>query len=233
MSTPPGPNPPLIGLAHGSRHPGVRAAIEDLLAAVAEQHAVPVRGAFLDLTEPDLEQVAVELAAAGHRRAVVVPLLFTEAFHATVDVPEAVASAGRRTGLQLRLADILGTGDDVAAVVEDSAAAAGVSDDQALLLYAVGSSRAAANAAVADLARRLARRRTGAVEAGFGTADPRADRVLAALPSPAGVVPLFLAPGLLLDPLRATARDRDLPMAPPLGRRMAGVVWSRYRDVAG
>ena len=44
------------------------------MAAVSSQEDLDARAAFLDLAEPDLSGVAAELAAAGHRRAVVVPL---------------------------------------------------------------------------------------------------------------------------------------------------------------
>src|SRR4051812_22366031 len=84
---------PVIGLAHGSRHPRGADAIEALMIAVGAAAGGPARAAYLDLAEPDLAAVVADLAAEGHRRAVVVPLLFTVAFHATVDVPEAVAEA--------------------------------------------------------------------------------------------------------------------------------------------
>jgi len=43
------------------------------------------------------------------------------------------------------------------------------------------------------------------------------------------VLPLFLADGLLLDPVRALAAERGWTMADPLGGRAAGVVLDRYR----
>ena len=62
--------------------------------AVGDHCGAPARAAFLDLTEPDLEKVASGLAAEGYERAVVVPLLFTAAFHATIDVPQTVTCFG-------------------------------------------------------------------------------------------------------------------------------------------
>src|SRR5215212_5655735 len=87
---------PVIGLAHGSRHPGVRSALDELMGAVGDRCGAPARAAFLDLTEPDLETVTSSLAADGYEQAVVVPLLFTAAFHATIDVPQTVRTAGAR-----------------------------------------------------------------------------------------------------------------------------------------
>ena len=125
---------------------------------------MPTRAAYLDLTDPDLAALAAELAAAGVRRAVVVPLLFTDAFHARIDVPDAVTQAADSSGVELVLGPILGTGDDVVDVVAARLAAAGTPSGAPVLLYAVGSSRPEANAAVAGLADRLAVRR--------GTAGP-------------------------------------------------------------
>jgi sirohydrochlorin cobaltochelatase len=223
------PTVPVIGLAHGSRHPAGAAAIEQLMAAVdAPEH--PARHAFLDLADPDLDTVVAELAALGHRRAVVVPLLFTVAFHATVDVPQAVHAAAEAAGIELEVADILGTGDDIAAVLLAALADAGAGADTSVLLYAVGSSNPAANLAVVDLAARLARRRHAPVRAAFATCAPRPAEVLDELPGPVTVVPLFLADGLLLDPARSLAAEHGWTLVEPLGARVAEVVLERYRS---
>jgi sirohydrochlorin cobaltochelatase len=227
---------PLIGLAHGSRHPGVGSSVEALVAAGGVLARVPARAAFLDLTEPGLDAVANGLGAEGFERAVVVPLLFTEAFHATVDVPATARAAAETSGLELLVTEIIGTGDDMREMVSASAREAGIGAAQPLLLFAVGSSSAAANDAVHDLAARLAEGRTGPVRAGFGTAEPRAEDVLERLANGRGspaIVPLFVSPGMLLDPLAHLARDRGWVMAPPLGTRLAPLVAARYRDRAG
>ena len=98
-----------------------------------------------------------------------------------------------------------------------------------MLVVAVGSSNPAANQAVADLAERLAMGRPAPVRAAFGTCDPRPDAVVAELPEPIAIAPLFLADGLLLDPVRTLAAERGWTMIEPLGRRAAGVVLDRYR----
>ena len=218
---------PLIGLAHGSRHPGVAASIDELMATTGRLGSVPTAAAFLDLAEPDLAATAAALGDRGFRRAVVVPLLFTSAFHATVDVPGAVAAATAATGVDLTIADILGTGDDMLAVVAQSMRDARIAEQTDVLLYSVGSSDEAANDAVHDLAARLAATRTGAVLAAFGTRPPRAASVLAELKQP-GIVPLFVSPGLLLDPLVTLAAERQLAMAPPLGDLVAPLLLQRY-----
>ena len=223
---------PLIGLAHGSRHLGVRPAIDELVAAVAAAEGIPAHAAYLDLAEPDLAAVALELAAAGHRTAVVVPLLFTSAFHATVDVPQAIAEAATTSGLDLVMGSVLGTGSDVRDLLTEVMAEAAITADQSVLLYAVGSSNEAANDDVHDLADALAAGRDGAVRVGFGTAEPRAEVVLTELREPIALVPLFLAPGLLLAPMEAMAAERGWITTGPLAERAAPIVRRRYRDRA-
>jgi sirohydrochlorin ferrochelatase len=224
----------LIGLAHGSRHPGVRGPIEALMTAAGELLGVPATAAYLDLTDPDLETLAGDLGRQGGERAVVVPLLFSNAFHARIDVPATVASVGASGPLELVTADILGTGDDVADVLLSAGHDAGIECDLPVLLYAVGSSDAAANSAVHELADRLAARRGAPVRAAFGTTEPRAQPALDQLAGGGtgrvGIIPLFVSPGLLLDPVAQLARDRGWPMALPLGRRLAPVVAARYAD---
>ena len=209
---------PLIGLAHGSRHPAGSAAIEDLLAETARLGAIETHPAYLDLAAPDLATAADALATAGHSRAVVLPLLFTAAYHATIDTPEAVRDAAARSGVELVMADILGTGDDVVELLRAGLADAGVGSEVSVLLVAVGSSTPAANAG---------RRRSGRTAG----EHPRS-------PGTGGVRHLRPAPGdgrrrtwtsrsrssrcswptdLLLDPVRALAAERGWTMAEPLG----------------
>lgn len=219
---------PVIGLAHGSRHPEGSQAIESLMAEVSRQGGMPAYAAFLDLSEPHLTAVARSVAAAGHRAAVVVPLLFTQAFHATIDVPEAVQEAAAATGLSLRVSEVLGTGEDIEEVLLAAMADAGVGPGVASLLYAVGSSRRTANEAVAHLAQRIGARQGAPAAAAFGTCEPRLTAVLSGLGEPVAMVPLFLAEGLLLKPLRSVAQARGWPMVEPLGERAAAVVLHRY-----
>ena len=198
------------------------------MAAVAEQAGITTLPAYLDLAEPDLGAAVRQLADAGHTSAVVVPLLFTEAFHATVDVPETVRTVTESLAVQLIVADILGTGADVADVLREGMASGGIDNRASVLLFAVGSSRPAANEAVVDLAVRLAEDRRGLVRACFGTCYPGIADVMDELPEPVAVVPLFLTEGLLLGPVRELASQRGWQMAEPLGERAAELVRLRY-----
>jgi sirohydrochlorin ferrochelatase len=194
--------------------------------------AVP---SFLDLSEPDLCAAVNALCDdMPIAEAIVLPLLFTEAFHATVDAPTAVREASAATGVQLRLGGILGMGDDVLMALQDSAGRAHIAAHEAILLLAVGSSRAEANDAVHELAERWSRCRPGPVWAGFATTgEPSATAVFARAKATGrrlGLVPLFLAPGLLLDGAAKTAMEIDAEVAEPLGTALAGLVLQRYDE---
>jgi sirohydrochlorin ferrochelatase len=228
--------PPLIGLAHGSRDPRAARMIGEVMQAVQALRpglvAVP---AFLDLSEPDLTGAVAALREdLSIAEAIVLPLLFSEAYHATIDAPTAVRDAQEATGVSLRLGGILGMGEDVLMALEDSAAAAHIASHEAILLLAVGSSNDDANAAVHDLADRWSRRRLGPVWAGFATTgEPQAAACLERATRErrrVGVVPLFLAPGLLLDATARAAMDIDAEVAEPLGTALAGLVLRRYDE---
>jgi sirohydrochlorin cobaltochelatase len=198
------------------------------MTAVAEQAHITAVPAYLDLAEPDLSAAARQLAEAGHATAVVVPLLFTAAYHATVDVPQTVGDVAGSLPLELVVTDILGTGDEVAQLLRRNLAEAGIDDDSSVLLFAVGSSKPEANAAVFDLAARLAASRRSPVRACFGTCAPGVADVLDGLPEPIAILPLFLAEGLLLSPVRALASRHGWRIAEPLGERAADLVRQRY-----
>src|SRR5262245_54568213 len=102
--------PALVALAHGSRDPRSAATITALVDEVRSMRPdLRIEPAFLDLSKPGFQSVVDKLVRAGYDEIVVVPLLLTQAFHAKVDVPGAVAAATERhTGLQIRATQILG-----------------------------------------------------------------------------------------------------------------------------
>ena len=99
---------PLVLVAHGSADP--RAAVQTR-ALARRVGGVP---AFLDHAGPRPGEVLFGLARRGHRSAVLVPLLFTAAYHGRVDIPAGLAEA-RAAGLTLdvAIADVLGPVDGV------------------------------------------------------------------------------------------------------------------------
>lgn len=113
MTPPPGrghPRPAVVLVAHGSRDPRAAAATEALTAAVAR--ACPqwsVHASYLDHAGERPLHVLHRLSESGSRRAVVVPLLLTAAYHGKVDVPEVLREAhAAGLPLDLTLADVLG-----------------------------------------------------------------------------------------------------------------------------
>ncbi len=232
---------PLIGLAHGTRDPRGAPAVEELLAATAAlRPGLRVAPAYLDLCEPDL---TAAVAALGAPEVVVLPLLFTEAFHAGVDSPQAMSAARKQTGTTIRRAGILGMGPEVIAALAVRAVEAGIGDTDGIALAAVGSSSATANLAVAQLAERWSAQRSGPVRAAFATSgEPKVRGALTSLANEldrigaesrrAGGVPLFVAPGLLLDAIAADAAEFDAPVAEPLGTEPASLLLARYDEVA-
>lgn len=177
---------PIICLAHGSRHPQADQAVFEIAERISESTGLPAFAAFLDFHPATLTTVAHRVVAAGYTEAVVVPLLFTQAFHARFDVPAAIAEAVESidatssAGLTLHLTDGLGTGADMEELVADftaqylaeapaiagtasaeNADAANAADSSSidkLALYSVGSSQPGANEAVAEFAGRVGAR---------------------------------------------------------------------------
>lgn len=240
----------LLLVAHGSRHPGTAGVLEGLADAVrmdvasdGHGHATggdgpsSVRMVWLELIEPSLEQVCVELAATGEHSAVIVPLLFTEAFHRRVDLPEQTEAATAATGVSLEIRNglMLGAGvrDALLQRIGDT------SDD--ILVMAVGSSSTEANDAVHTFAADLDARLPGHVTAAFTVAAPPplgidaveiAANEAAARGNALTVVPLFTAPGLLWDAVVDRAPERELAcdvrFLDPLGDLLTDVVVSRW-----
>src|SRR5918994_5299029 len=102
--------PALVALAHGGRDPRSAATVRALIDEVRRMRPdLRVEAAFLELSEPSFDAVVDELVRAGFDEVVVVPLLLSEAYHAKVDVPEAIAAAAaRHEGLKIRASKILG-----------------------------------------------------------------------------------------------------------------------------
>ncbi|MFI6267018.1 sirohydrochlorin chelatase [Micromonospora sp. NPDC051006] len=106
---------PVVLVAHGSRDPRAAAATRALARAVsAARPGTPVSASWLDHTGPGPAEALRALAAAGHPRVLLVPLLLTAAYHRRVDIPAAVAEArAAAPGLAVRVTDVLGPADGV------------------------------------------------------------------------------------------------------------------------
>ncbi len=227
----------LVLTAHGSRDPRSAANARAIAGRVARMRpGLDVRVAFCELNTPSLGDVLSDVS--GTDDAVVVPLLLADAYHARVDIPSQIAGFGR-----VRQARVLGEDDRLVSVLRQRVTELGVSrldDTVAVLVAAIGSSDAEANARTAQVAPRLtAGTRWAAATTAFAT-GPRSllgeavDTLRRRGARRVVVAPWFLAPGLLPDRVRRFADDAGIEMAAPLGahRLVAETVLSRFDRVA-
>ena len=225
----------LILTAHGSADPRSAANTREVARTVAaSRRGLDVKVAFCEHNSPNLRDVLAGSRADG----VVVPLLLADAYHARIDIPEMIAAVNPA----VRQADVLGEDDRLIHVLSQRLTHSGVSRLDAgvgVLVTAVGSSSAAANA------------RTGAVAAGLvagthwqattafatGPQANLADAAAQLLEQGATrlvIAPWFLAHGTITDRVAEFAATHRIPMAQPLGshRLVAETVLDRFDDVA-
>ncbi len=234
--------PALVALAHGSRDPRSAATIKALVGEVRTLRPdLRIEPAFLDLSKPSFDTVVDRLVKAGYDEIVVVPLLLTEAFHAKVDVPEAIASAmSRHAGLKIRGTSVLGLEPMLLDVLDrrlrTALKDARVRELDALVLAAAGSSDALANQAVARLARLWgAKHRLPTVAAYASAAPPATGEAVRQFRAEGrrhiAVGSLFLAPGRLPDRAAELALEAGaVAVSEPLGAdpEIARTVLARY-----
>lgn len=87
----------VILFAHGSRDPLWRLPMEAVAARVAARgDSLPVRCAYLELTEPDLPTAAAELVSLGLAQVTIVPMFLGAGRHVREDLPVLVAQLRER-----------------------------------------------------------------------------------------------------------------------------------------
>ena len=234
--------PALVALAHGSRDPRSAATIKALVDEVrAMRPDLRIEPAFLELSKPSFDTTVDKLVRAGYDEIVVVPLLLTEAYHAKVDVPEAIATAtARHEGLRIRATKVLGLESVFLEVLDRRLRAAlrsaRVRELDALVLAAAGSSDSLANQAVARLARLWGTRHRLPVVAAYASAAPPATGEAVRQFRAEGrrhiaVGSLFLAPGTLPDRAAELALEAGaVAVSEPLGAdpEVARTILARY-----
>lgn len=231
--------PAVVLVAHGSRDPRAAESTEALARAV--RRARPewlVRAAYLDHAGPRPLDV---LAGLGRRRAVLVPLLLTEAYHGRVDLPAVLAGAADLP-VDVTLAEVLGPRPGgpgrvrMPSLLLDALVRRLPTDDfDAVVLAAAGTRDAAARGTVEHAARALgARLGVPAMVSYSSGAGPRAGDAVRALRDGGArrvaVAGYFLAPGLLYDLAVASALEAGaVAVAEPLGDapEMVGLVSAR------
>jgi len=233
--------PALVALAHGSRDARSAASITALVDAVRTMRPdLKVERAFLDLSKPSLDTV-IDRLSRKHEEIVVVPLLLTEAYHAKVDVPSAIAAAqARHPEVRIRATPILGLEARFLEVLDlrmrEALASARARELDALVLAAAGSSDPLANQSVARLARLWGSHHKLPVTAAFASTSPPATGEAVRAFRKEGrrhiaVASLFLAPGFLPDRAAELALEAGaVAVSEPLGAHseIARTVLARY-----
>src|SRR5881409_2409217 len=234
--------PALVALAHGSRDPRSAQTVKALVDQVRSLRPdLRIEAAFLELSKPSFPQVVDRLVRAGYDEIVVVPLLLTEAYHAKVDVPRAVAEASaRHEKLRIRATQVLGLEPVFLEVLDSRLRAvlreARVRELDALVLAAAGSSDHLANQAVTRLARLWGSRHRLPTVAAYASAAPPATGEAVRQFRAEGrrhiaVGSLFLAPGMLPDRAAELALEAGaVAVSAPLGAdaEVARTILARY-----
>ncbi len=234
--------PALITLAHGSRDRRSAATIKALADEVRRARpGLRVEAAFLELSRPGLGQAVDRLVKEGYDEIVVVPLLLSDAYHANVDVPNAIEEAlGRHPGLRMRATGILGLEPAFLEVLDtrlrDALSEARVRELDALVLAAAGSSNPLANQAIGRLARVWGTRHRLPVTAAFASSAPPATGEAVRAFRLEGrrhvaVASMFLAPGFLPDRAAELALEAGaVAVSAPLGADpvLARTILARY-----
>lgn len=109
----------LILFAHGSRNVAWRKPFDRLLKNIQRRggrHAVLAFGEFM---QPGLIEAAQTLAAAGVKKAVIVPLFLGGGLHVRGDLPKLTAEARAASGIKLRVAKAIGEDAGVLNAIAD------------------------------------------------------------------------------------------------------------------
>lgn len=238
--------PPLLAVAHGSRDPRAAATVERLLASVRRRRpGLRVLTGYLDHAAPAASRALDDVAAAGVRDVVVLPLLLSPAYHSEVDLPGVLRQARRRhPRLRVCYGATLGPHRGLLAALDRRLAEVGVpagDPETAVVLAAAGSRDPVAEAVVTGMARDWRRRGWWHAASAYASA---------ARPSPAeavrrlrdagaprvAVAPYLLSPGYFADTVRAeTLAAGAVAVSPVLGDapEVADVVLHRYDQAAG
>lgn len=230
---------PMVLVAHGSRDPRAARANAALVAAVRRARpGTQVRLSFLDHTGPRPAETLLALEESGAKRATLVPLLLTSAYHGRVDIPAALMDA-RAAGLRMpvSVSDVLGpVGGQTSPLLlaalrrrlEVASAAAAVWSPAAavdgVVLAAAGTRDAAARETVSTVAASLSTALGGVPcqVAYASAAPPTGAEAVAVLRAGGarhvGVASYFLAPGRLHEAVVTAARSAGAAVvAEPLG----------------
>jgi sirohydrochlorin cobaltochelatase len=243
---------PLLVIGHGTKDAAGVAQFGELVERVTAVAPVEVRGGFLELAPPPIQDAVARLVRTGAGEIDVVPLVLVAAGHSKGDIPAALAREKlRHPGLSFRYGRPLGAHPDLLAVAEQRLEAVVPREewaDTAVVLVGRGATDPDANAEIAKTARLLQEGRAlGTVETCFiSLAQPSVpaglDRALRLGFRRVAVLPWFLFAGVLPDRIVGQSRewaqrhpDCDVRLADVLGPTdaLAGVVLERWREIGG
>ncbi|QZT61030.1 sirohydrochlorin chelatase [Mycolicibacterium austroafricanum] len=221
----------LILTAHGSADPRSAQTAHAIVDCIRRlRPTLDARIAFCEQSSPNLRDVLGTL----RRSAVVVPLLLADAYHARVDIPEMIAASGA----DVRQAGVLGEDDRLVHVLRQRLEHAGLSrldPSVGVIVTAVGSSRPAANARTATVARELTLTTRWTATTAFATGPhpspaEAADELRRRGATRLVIAPWFLAHGRITDRVADFAAAQRIPMSAPLGahRQVAETVLDRF-----
>ncbi|MCT7660384.1 sirohydrochlorin chelatase [Mycobacterium deserti] len=226
----------LVLAAHGSADPRSAAVTHAVAGRIRRLRPwLDVRAAFLEKDAPNLPDLLRDLPDGG----VVVPFLLADAYHARTDIPAAIDESGA----VMEQAQVLGEDPALLTVLRLRLAEMGTSPDDTglgVIVVAVGSSDARANARTATVAQAL---RTGTrwagAEVAFATGphpglDEAAVRLRAVGAHRLVIAPWFLAHGRITDRVASYAVAHGIAMSEPLGSHnlVAATALDRFDAVA-
>jgi len=92
----------ILVVGHGTRNPSGQVQLLDLVRQMqSKAPSVSIAGCFLELAEPSIETAVEQLHMQGIKKILVVPVLLFTAAHALQDIPDAVAEAASRFGIEV------------------------------------------------------------------------------------------------------------------------------------
>lgn len=219
--------PPVVLVAHGSPDPRSAPVVRAIAAAAG------VREAFLDFDTPTAEDVLADFAGNGHRHAVIVPLLLTDAYHRRVDLPRIADRTGELLGMSVTITATVGGARLVPAMSRRLP-----SGTDAVVLAGAGSRSSSALAEVTAVATELGDRMGLPARAAFAAAEPSVTEAVGRLRDEGArrvaVVSYFVAPGRLHDRVARQAVEAGASVTPVFGpcRELVDTIVDRYRAVS-
>lgn len=234
--------PALVLLGYGSHDPRVAQVSAQIRSALLEiRPSLQVEVAFLDHCAPRAVEVVGSLARRGVTEVVLVPLLLSDAFHAQVEVPAAVAAVrAEHPDVRVLASRPIGPEAALLSVIDrrlrDALRSRRVSELDGLVFAAAGSTDVRSNAIVARRARQWATHHrlphVTAFATGSGPTTAEAVRTLRAQGRRhIAVGSWFLSPGLLFTRQAELAHEAGaVAVSEPMGAQpeIAEVALVRY-----